>query len=50
MGSEGAVESGNKKQVNVGYSQVYYTGVLPGEDQRRKAREGGGRNAEAGSS
>lgn len=42
------MNSGNKKQINVGHSQIYYTGVLPGEDRRRKAREGGGRNGEGG--
>lgn len=48
MGRTGTVDSGNKKQINVGHSQIYYTGVLPGEDWRRKAREGGARNGEGG--
>lgn len=46
VGRAGAVDSGNKKQVNVGHSQVYYTEVLPGVEQRRKVREGGGMEGE----
>lgn len=38
--------SGNKKQVNVGHFQVYYTEVRPGVEQWRKVREGGGMEGE----
>lgn len=48
VGRTGTVDSGNKKQINVGHSQIYYTGVPPGEDRQRKAREGGARNGEGG--
>lgn len=33
------MDSGNKKQINVGHSQIYYTGVLPGEDERGRSKE-----------